>query len=56
MCVATHGDAILNPTSQQLQDWGANYAPVTLTGQLWRLLTSGFLHIGAFHLLANMLT
>ncbi|KWD54527.1 rhomboid family intramembrane serine protease [Burkholderia ubonensis] len=37
-----------------LLDWGANFAPYTLTGQPWRLLTSAFLHGGWLHLLLNL--
>ncbi|MCW0134128.1 rhomboid family intramembrane serine protease, partial [Burkholderia pseudomallei] len=37
-----------------LLDWGANFAPYTLTGQPWRLLTSAFLHGGWQHLLLNL--
>jgi membrane associated rhomboid family serine protease/lipoprotein NlpI len=54
MCVFTNGASILSPTSEQLVGWGANWAPLTLSGQEWRLVTQGFLHIGAFHLLMNM--
>jgi MYXO-CTERM domain-containing protein len=37
-----------------LLDWGANFAPYTLTGQPWRLLTSAFLHGSWTHLALNM--
>jgi membrane associated rhomboid family serine protease len=37
-----------------LLTWGANFRPVTTNGELWRLLTSTFLHGGLMHLLANM--
>jgi membrane associated rhomboid family serine protease/Tfp pilus assembly protein PilF len=44
----------MNPTSQQLVQWGANFGPLTLGGQGWRLLTSTFLHIGLMHIFFNM--
>lgn len=33
--------------------FGANFGPLILTGQTWRLFTSMFLHIGIAHLLFN---
>lgn len=48
------GVHILMPEHQDLLNWGANFRPMTLEGQWWRLFTSCFLHIGVFHLLLNM--
>lgn len=44
----------LNPSGQALIDRGANYAPLTLGGQPWRLITALFLHGGFMHILFNM--
>ncbi|MFT4661774.1 MAG: rhomboid protease GluP [Patiriisocius sp.] len=48
------GVNIMLPDSASLLTWGANFRPVTLDGEWWRLLSSCFLHIGVFHLLMNM--
>lgn len=42
------------PDNQDMLNWGANFKPMTLDGQWWRLITCCFLHIGVFHLLMNM--
>src|SRR5438270_7112682 len=47
--MALAGVSLTEPTSQQLIHWGANYGPLTLGGQWWRLLTSCFLHIVIIH-------
>jgi membrane associated rhomboid family serine protease/Tfp pilus assembly protein PilF len=43
------------PSSATLIEWQANFAPLTLNGEPWRLLTSCFLHIGWVHILFNMI-
>lgn len=42
-----------NPKSDDLIAWGANLLPLTLGNEPWRLLSSGFLHIGLMHLMFN---
>jgi rhomboid protease GluP len=52
--MAISGVHILNPTTDNLLAWGANFRPMTMDGEWWRLISSTFLHIGTFHLLMNM--
>ena len=40
--------------SETLIKFGANYLPLTKSGEYYRLITSAFLHIGVIHLLLNM--
>ena len=48
------GVSAFEPSGADLLKWGANYGPLTLDHQWWRLITSTFLHIGIFHIAMNM--
>ena len=54
IAMVAKGASVTQPTSDQLLRWGANFGPLTLTGQWWRLLTAMFVHIGLVHLALNM--
>ena len=48
------GVSFMSPTTENLLKWAADYGPLTLGGQWWRMFTSLFIHIGVIHLLFNM--
>lgn len=43
-----------DPKIPELIHWGANFGPLTLSGQWWRLVSAMFLHIGFLHIAFNM--
>jgi rhomboid protease GluP len=51
--VAT-GAQIGVPNNLQLLKWGADFGPLSLDGQPWRILTSNYVHIGILHIFFNM--
>jgi membrane associated rhomboid family serine protease len=52
--MAATGVHLLEPKIPDLLRWGANFGPMTIAGEWWRLLTSTFVHIGIIHILLNM--
>jgi rhomboid protease GluP len=43
----------MNVDGRTLVDFGAKYWPALAAGQWWRLITAGFLHGGAMHIIMN---
>jgi rhomboid protease GluP len=48
------GVSPMSPTQLQLVIWGANFAPLSLGPQPWRILASNYVHIGIIHIFFNM--
>lgn len=54
LAMGLSGISWTEPGYLDLVRWGADFSPLTLSGQWWRLLTSTFIHIGIVHIALNM--
>ena len=54
LAMAFAGLGFIDFDSDDLVAWGANFGPAVMHGQVWRLITSQFVHGGAMHLANNM--
>jgi membrane associated rhomboid family serine protease len=51
--MALAGSTVMDLSPQETIHWGANWGPLTLSGEWWRLLTCVFVHGGVSHIAFN---
>jgi len=54
LVMVSTGVSPISPTQAALAKWGADWGPLSLGSQPWRILTSNYLHIGIIHIGFNM--
>ena len=52
--MVARGASMTSPDTGTMLNWGANFGPMTMNGQWWRLLSYMFLHFGIVHIGLNM--
>jgi len=54
LAMVMSGASATQPTNQQLLQFGANWGPLSLGSQPWRLLAANYVHVGIVHIALNM--
>jgi len=49
-----NGVSFTAPSGLDAVRWGADFGPLTVSGQYWRMLTANFVHFGIIHIGLNM--
>jgi membrane associated rhomboid family serine protease len=54
LAMGISGASWIEPNIRDAVKWGADFGPLTLGGDAWRLFTSVFVHFGIIHIALNM--
>lgn len=54
VAMTVSGASPVSPAAQRLLFWGANWGPLSLGSEPWRMFTSNYVHAGIVHLAFNM--
>jgi membrane associated rhomboid family serine protease len=54
LAMGLSGVSWTDPSVEHAVRWGADFGPLTISGEWWRTLTSTFVHFGIIHIALNM--